>query len=100
MSELARMKDSLLRACVVVRTSHLKSRRRLADEVKNLHRRAWRTCSVIIFSTNHITDLPSSFLKLPEPPQPGPFSAVGVKQLFHVFFELIYCLGVLKVKST
>ena len=55
-----RMKDLLLRARVVVRTSNMKiSRRRLADFVKTLHQKACRTCSTIIFfnSTNQIIDL-------------------------------------------
>ena len=55
-----RVKDLLLRAPVVVRTSNMKiSRRRLADYVKTLHQKAWRTCSTIIFlhSTNQIIDL-------------------------------------------
>ena len=54
------MKDLLLRACVVVRTSNMKiSRRRLADYVQTLHQKACRTCSTIIFlhSTNQIIDL-------------------------------------------
>ena len=54
------MKDLLLRAPVVVRTSNMKiSRRRLADYVKTLHQKACRTCSTIIFlhSTNGIIDL-------------------------------------------
>ena len=55
-----RMKDLLLRAPVVVRTSHMKiSRRRLADYVKTLHQKVCRTCSTITFlhSTNEIIDL-------------------------------------------
>ena len=51
------MKDLLLRARVVVRTSNVKiSRRRLADNVKTLHQKACHTCSTIIFlhSTNQI----------------------------------------------
>ena len=55
-----RVKDLLLRARVVVRTSNMKiSRRRLADYVKTLHQKACRTCSTIIFlhSTNQIIDL-------------------------------------------
>ena len=55
-----RMKDLLPRACVVVRTSKMKtSPRRLADYVKRLHQKACRTCSTIIFlhSTNQIIDL-------------------------------------------
>jgi len=55
-----RVKDLLLRARVVVRTSNVKiSRRRLADYVKHLHQKAWRTSSTIIFlhSTNQIIDL-------------------------------------------
>ena len=55
-----RMKDLLSRARVVVRTSNMKiSRRRLADYVKNVHHKACRTCSTIIFprSTNRIIDL-------------------------------------------
>ena len=55
-----RMKDLLLRAPVVVRTSNMKiSRRRLADYVKTLHQKACCTCSTIIFlhSTNKIIDL-------------------------------------------
>ena len=54
------MKDLLLWARVVVRTSNIKiSRRRLADYVKTLHQNACRTCSTIIFlhSTNEIIDL-------------------------------------------
>ena len=55
------MKDLLLRAPVVVRTSNMKisPRRRLADYVKTLHQKACRTCSTIIFlhSTNEIIDL-------------------------------------------
>ena len=57
---MQRMKDLLLRAPVVVRTSNMKiSRRRLADYVKTLHQKACRTCSTIIFlhSTNEIIDL-------------------------------------------
>ena len=55
-----RMKDLLLRAPVVVRTSNMKiSRRCLADYVKTLNQKACCTCSTIIFlhSTNEITDL-------------------------------------------
>ena len=54
------MKDLLLRARVVVRTSNMKiSRRRLADYVKTLHQKACCTCSRILFlhSTNQIIDL-------------------------------------------
>ena len=54
------MKDLLLRARVVVRTSNMKiSRRHLADYVKTLHQKACRTCSTIIFlhSTNQIFHL-------------------------------------------
>ena len=54
------MKDLLLRARVVVRTSNMKiSRRRLADNVKTLQQKACRTCSTIIFlhSPNQIIDL-------------------------------------------
>ena len=54
------MKDLLLRARVVVRTSNMKiSRRRLADYDKTLHQKACRTCSTIIFlhTTNQIIDL-------------------------------------------
>jgi len=54
------VKDLLLRASVVVRTSNMKiSRRRLADYVKTLHQKACGTCSMIIFlhSTNQIIDL-------------------------------------------
>ena len=54
------MKDLLLRAHVVVRTSNMKiSRCRLADYVKTLHQKACRTCSTIIFlhSSNQIIDL-------------------------------------------
>ena len=44
------MKELLLRARVVVRSSNMKiSRRRLADYVKNLHQKACRTCSTTIF---------------------------------------------------
>ena len=53
------MKDLLLRALVVVRTSNMKiSRRRLADYDKTLHQEACRTWSTIIFlhSTNQIID--------------------------------------------
>ena len=55
-----RVKDLLLRARVVVRTSNIKiPRRRLADYVKHLHQKVCRTCSTIIFlhSTNPIIDL-------------------------------------------
>ena len=55
-----RMKNLLLRACVVVRTSNMKiSRRPLADYVKTMHKKACRTCSTIIFphSANQIIDL-------------------------------------------
>ena len=51
------MKDSLLRARVVFRTSNINiSRRRLADYVKKLHQKVCHTCSTIIFphSTNQI----------------------------------------------
>ena len=54
------MKDFLLRARVIVRTSNLKiSRRRLADYVVKLNQEVCRTCSTIIFphSTNQIIDL-------------------------------------------
>ena len=54
------MKDLLLRARAVVRTSNMKiSRRHLADYVKTLHQKACCTCSTIIFlhSTNQIFDL-------------------------------------------
>ena len=54
------MKDLLLQARVVVRTSNMKIlRRRLADYVKTLHQKACCTCSTIIFlhSTNQIIDL-------------------------------------------
>ena len=54
------MKDLLLRAPVVVRTSNMKIPRcRLANYVKTLHQKACRTCSTIIFlhSTNQIIDL-------------------------------------------
>ena len=54
-----RMKDLLLRARVVVRTSKMKiSCRRAADYVKKLHQKACRTCSTIIFPrlTNEIID--------------------------------------------
>ena len=54
------MKDLLLQACVVVRTSNMKtSRRHLADYVKTMHQKACRTCSTIIFprSTNQVIDL-------------------------------------------
>jgi len=54
------MKDLLLRARVVVRTSNMKiSRRRLADYVKTLHQKARCTCSTIIFlhSINQFIDL-------------------------------------------
>ena len=55
-----RMKDLLLRARAVVRTSNMKiSRRHLADYVKTLHQKACRMCSTIIFlhSTNQIFNL-------------------------------------------
>ena len=54
------MKDLLLRAPVVVRTSNMKiSRRHLADYVKTLHQKACHRCSTITFlhSTNEIIDL-------------------------------------------
>ena len=54
------MKNFLLRARVVVRTSNTKiSRRRLADYVKILHQKVCCMCSTIIFphSTNQIIDL-------------------------------------------
>ena len=54
------MKNLLLQAHVVVRTSNLKiSRCCLADYVKTLHQKACRMCSTIIFlhSTNQIIDL-------------------------------------------
>ena len=57
-----RMKDLLLLAHVVVRTSKTKiSRLHLADYVKKLHQKACRTCSRIIcpHSTNQIIDLQS-----------------------------------------
>ena len=45
-----RMKDLLLRALIVVETSKRKiQRRRLADDVKKLHKKACHTCSTIIF---------------------------------------------------
>ena len=53
------MKDLLLRARVVVRTSNMKiSRRRLSDYVKTLHPKACCTYSTNIFlhSTNQIID--------------------------------------------
>ena len=44
------MKELLLRASVVVKTSNMKiSHRRLADYVKTLHQKACRTCSKISF---------------------------------------------------
>jgi len=44
------MKDLLLRARVVVRTSNMKiSRRRLAEYVKTLHQKAYRTCSMMLY---------------------------------------------------
>ena len=44
------MKDLLLQARIVVRTSNVKiSRRHLVDYVKKLRQRACRTCSAIIF---------------------------------------------------
>ena len=55
-----RMKDLLLRARVVLRTSRMKnSHRRLVDYVKKMHEKACRTCSTIVFpySTNQIVDL-------------------------------------------
>ena len=55
-----KLKDLVLRAHVVLRTSKMEvSRLRLADYVKNLHQKACRTCSTIIFpqSTNQITHL-------------------------------------------
>ena len=54
-----RMKDLLLRARVVVKTSNMKiSRRHLPDYVKTLHPKACCTCSTNIFlhSTNQIID--------------------------------------------
>ena len=54
------MKDSLLRARFLVRTSNMKiSHRHLADYSKNLPQKACRTCSTIISHhfTNQITDL-------------------------------------------
>ena len=54
------MKDFLLGARVVIRTSNMEfSRRRLADYVKTLKQRACRTCSTIVFlhSTNQVIDL-------------------------------------------
>ena len=54
------VKDLLLRARVVVRTSNIKiSRRRLVGYVKTLHQKACRTCSTTIFlhSSNQIIDL-------------------------------------------
>ena len=64
------MKDLLLRACVVVKTSNMKiSRRRLADYVKTLHQKACRTCSTIIFFIQPIKSLICDcrlhFFKLP-----------------------------------
>ena len=51
------MKDLLLRARVVVRTSNMKiSRRRLADYVKRLHQKECRTI-IFLHSTNQIIDL-------------------------------------------
>ena len=53
------LKDLLVRARVVVRTSNTKiSLRHFADYVKNLQQKACRTCSTIIFlhSTNKIID--------------------------------------------
>jgi len=51
------MKDLLLQARVVVRTSNMKiSRRRLADYVKTLHQKACRTI-IFFHSTNQIIDL-------------------------------------------
>jgi len=55
-----RMKDLLLRARRVLKTSKVKiSRRRLADYVKKLHQKACQTHTTIIFlhSTNQIIDL-------------------------------------------
>ena len=54
-----KMKDVLLRARVVVRTSNTKiSRRHLADYVKTLHQKACSTSTMIFpCSTNHIVDL-------------------------------------------
>ena len=55
-----RMKDLMPQAYVVERTPNMKiSRRHLADYVKTLHRKACRTCSMIVFphSTNQIIDL-------------------------------------------
>ena len=51
------MKDFLLRAPVVVRTSNMKiARRSLADYVKTLHQKACRTI-IFLYSTNQIIDL-------------------------------------------
>ena len=55
-----RMKNILLRARDVDRTSKIKiSRRRLTEYVENFHQKACRTCSTIIFprSTNQSIDL-------------------------------------------
>ena len=55
-----RVKDLLLQARIVVRTSNVKiSRRRLADYIKALHQKACHTCSTIgfLYSTNPINDL-------------------------------------------
>ena len=54
------MKDLLLQARIVVRTSNMKiSRRHLVDYVKKLRQRVCRKCSKIIFPhpTNQIVDL-------------------------------------------
>ena len=55
-----RVRDLLLRARIVVRTSNMKiSRRHLADYVKTLLQKACHTCCMITFphSTNQIIDL-------------------------------------------
>ena len=47
-----RMKDFLLRACVVVRTSNMKtSRCRLTEHIKKLHQKVRCTCSTINISS-------------------------------------------------
>ena len=51
------MKESLLRACVIVRTSNMKTLRcRLTDHIKQLQQKGHCTCSTIIFphSTNQM----------------------------------------------
>ena len=71
--KMQRMKDLLLRARVVVRTSKMKiSRRCLANYVKQLRRKACSTCSSVMcpHSANKIINfealpLSSLFLKLP-----------------------------------